>query len=219
MTRSDEEVTINRAATLAACVAWESWPPSPWERFPRPTLPAGLAIPAFLPSPLDASSGSGGGAVAGAGGGSSKSYAPFNAPAAALPTKPSPPIGHRAPGPRVTHNWAREQAINPVGPAPSDKTKHSPTGPRPSRPPRPLPTPATARARRRPAGPARRPRRNRRRASPWALPGIRGVSSSPAVPGLATPTRGRRQLPGGTTAPPRSERNGGGLRRRDAGCA
>ena len=87
---------------------------------------------------------------------------------------PSTPIGHREPGPRVTHNWAREQAaINPSSwaPHPRDKTKHSALAHGPAGP-LPLPTPATARARRRPAG-----------ASPWALPGIRrGASSSSLLP-------------------------------------
>ena len=148
------------------------------------------AIPAFLPSPLDASSSSRG-TVAAAGGGSSKS---FNAPSQ---PKPSTPIGHRAPGPRVTHNWAREQAaINTslLGPAPAT---------RPNIAPWPTAQPATTHPRDResetPTGgaPGPRPRLGR-----FPGPGYGGlVFLLPAVrslPGLP-PTRGRRQPPGGIT--------------------
>jgi hypothetical protein len=65
------------------------------------------------------------------------------------PTKPKTPIGHRAPGPRVTHNWA---ATRPNIPYPTAQ----PASASPSRPLRYLPA-----ARRRPVGHAHR-RRNTR---------------------------------------------------------
>lgn len=105
---------INRSTKLLVpfgclrCVTTSNniWGGAPAQRFPQPQ-PACLqrCLPSFPRSrlpPLDASSSAaaGAGTVAAVGRGKpQKSYAPFNALAAAVPTKPNSPIGQRAPWP------------------------------------------------------------------------------------------------------------------------